>query len=274
MHAFSYLSRRARREKSRENTLSNLKIKQFAIDSLIPYAGNARTHDEANVDELAATIQKFGFNNPILIDQRGVIVAGHGRWLALRKLGWKEAPCIVLDKKTDAELRAMRLADNKLAEKSKWDFSKLAEELEALRVEDYDFAGTGFSDADIAALLGDVDALITDTLAANTIPERDTERTNTNASGDSPRFDPADPDAAEQPTYEYPDEDLAEETPAAQAPAPTISGDEFSQFSVIMKHGDKLDLMKTLNRIREEHGYEQLAHALVYMREVYEQTQD
>ena len=99
------------------------------IDELIPYENNPRINDEA-VEYVANSIKEFGFRNPIILDKNNVIICGHTRLLASKELKLKEVPCIIADDLTDEQVKALRLADNKVAEKSMWDYSKLDEELE------------------------------------------------------------------------------------------------------------------------------------------------
>ena len=112
------------------------------INELVAYGNNPRINDEA-VDAVAASIQAFGFRNPILIDSNNVIVAGHTRLKASQKLGIEEVPCIVIDDLTDDEVRALRLADNKTAELARWDMGKLSEEIKNI---DMDLLQFGFED--------------------------------------------------------------------------------------------------------------------------------
>src|SRR6266705_4153517 len=111
-------------------------IELWLIDKLIPYARNPRTHSDAQIAQIAASIAEFGFNNPILVDTKSGIIAGHGRLLAVRKLQLSEVPVIVLDHLTDAQKRAYVIADNKLAENAGWDEELLRVELAALQDED------------------------------------------------------------------------------------------------------------------------------------------
>src|SRR6202451_3717647 len=90
-------------------------IALWLIDKLIPWAKNPRTHSDAQISQIAASIAEFGFNNPILVDTKAGIIAGHGRLLAARKLGLTEVPVIVLDHLTEAQKRAYIIADNQLA---------------------------------------------------------------------------------------------------------------------------------------------------------------
>ena len=118
------------------------KIAIKKISELVAYGNNPRINDEA-VDAVAASIQAFGFRNPILIDSNNVIVAGHTRLKASQKLGIEEVPCIVIDDLTDDEVRALRLADNKTAELARWDMGKLSEEIKNI---DMDLLQFGFED--------------------------------------------------------------------------------------------------------------------------------
>lgn len=122
-------------------------IEQTAIEALIPYARNSRTHSEAQVAQIAASIREFGFTNPVLVDGEGGIIAGHGRVLAARKLGMETVPTIRIDYLTDAQKRAYIIADNKLALNAGWDEELLALELGELQTEGFDLELIGF-DAD------------------------------------------------------------------------------------------------------------------------------
>lgn len=116
---------------------------------LIPYINNARTHNDAQVDQIAASIKEFGFNNPILLDGDNGVVAGHGRLLAAKKLGLQEVPCIELSHLSETQKKAFILADNKIALNAGWDNELLNIELEELRDEDIDLNLIGFSDAEL-----------------------------------------------------------------------------------------------------------------------------
>lgn len=126
------------------------KIEHWPTDKLIPYAHNARTHSDAQIAQIAASIAEFGFTNPILAGSDGVIVAGHGRLAAARKLGLPTVPVVVLDHLTPTQRRALVIADNRIAEAAGWDEALLRIELEALQDEGFDLDLTGF-DADALA---------------------------------------------------------------------------------------------------------------------------
>jgi ParB-like chromosome segregation protein Spo0J len=133
------------------------KLEQARIDDLIPYARNSRTHSEAQVAQVAASIREFGFTNPVLIDADGGIIAGHGRVLAARKLGLKTVPAIRIDYMTEAQKRLYVIADNKLALNAGWDDELLALELGDLKDEGADLSLTGFSDDELARLVIDAE---------------------------------------------------------------------------------------------------------------------
>lgn len=128
-------------------------IEQVAVEALIPYARNARTHTDSQIDQLAASIREFGWTNPVLIDASGGIIAGHGRTRAAQRLGMVSVPCIRLSGLTEAQKRALILADNKIAENAGWDEALLASELQELSAVGYNMLLTGFSDQDIQELL-------------------------------------------------------------------------------------------------------------------------
>ena len=124
------------------------------VDDLIPYINNSRTHSEEQVNQICASINEFGFTNPLLIDEKDNIIAGHGRLLASKKLKMEEVPCIVLSGLTEAQKKAYVIADNKMALNAGWDFNLLSLELENLKELDFDLELTGFDTDEIDSLLG------------------------------------------------------------------------------------------------------------------------
>jgi len=133
-----------------------VKIEQVKLDALIPYARNSRTHSDAQVAQIAASIKEFGFTNPVLIDETGSIIAGHGRVMAARKLAITDVPSIRLIHLTEAQKKAYIIADNKLALNAGWDDEMLAVELTDLKDMGFDLDLTGFSTEEIEALLAPV----------------------------------------------------------------------------------------------------------------------
>jgi DNA modification methylase len=135
--------------------LSHLQVQIWAIDRLLPYARNARTHTDDQVAQVAASIREFGWTNPILVSPDGTIIAGHARLAAARRLQMTEVPVIVLDHLTDAQRRALVLADNRLALDAGWDEELLRVELAALQEDNFDLDIIGFSDEEMENLLRD-----------------------------------------------------------------------------------------------------------------------
>ncbi|MBX9751034.1 MAG: site-specific DNA-methyltransferase [Roseococcus sp.] len=133
----------------------DLQMEMMPVASLAAYAANARMHPTEQVAQLAASIAEFGFNVPVLVDDAGVLIAGHGRVLAAKALGLDAVPAIRLGHLTEAQARAFRLADNQLALNSTWDESLLAAELRELRADDFDLAVIGFDQAMLDRLLAD-----------------------------------------------------------------------------------------------------------------------
>jgi len=122
------------------------------VDDLIPYARNSRTHSDAQVAQIAASVREFGWTNPVLVDGENGIIAGHGRILAARKLGMDEVPCIELSGLSDTQRRAYIIADNKLALNAGWDDELLAIEFAELADAGFDNLLTGFTQDEIDAL--------------------------------------------------------------------------------------------------------------------------
>ncbi len=139
------------------------KMQTVKVENLIPYEQNPKKHPPEQVDKIASSIKKFGFKIPLLITEDYEIVAGHGRLEACRKLGREEVPAIVIDDLNKAEIKAFRLADNRVAE-SRWDDDKLGMELEELDELDIDLEDTGFDEVEIDGLIEepDVDNLFED----------------------------------------------------------------------------------------------------------------
>jgi DNA modification methylase len=126
------------------------------LASVLPYAANARQHPPEQVAQLAASIGEFGFTVPVLVDERGVLIAGHGRVLAAKALRMEAVPAIRLSHLSEAQARAYRIADNQLALTSSWDEALLAAELRALRSEEVDLGLLGFEQEALDRLLADV----------------------------------------------------------------------------------------------------------------------
>lgn len=136
---------------------AQLKITYKKTEDLIPYARNSRTHNEAQVAQIAASIKEFGFTNPILLDGQNGIIAGHGRILAAQILNIDKVPTIELAHLSEHQKRAYIIADNKLALNSGWDNEMLILELETLQEAGYGIDVLGFDDKELKALFGNLD---------------------------------------------------------------------------------------------------------------------
>jgi ParB-like chromosome segregation protein Spo0J len=119
---------------------------------LIPYVNNARTHDEEQIKKIQSSIREFGFINPVIIDDKNNIIAGHGRVQAALKEGIQEVPCVIESHLSEYQKKAYILADNKLAELSGWDFEILANELEELKNSEIDIDMLGFDEKELLKL--------------------------------------------------------------------------------------------------------------------------
>jgi DNA modification methylase len=129
------------------------KLEQYPLGQLKPYPNNARTHSPGQIKQIARSIERFGFVNPILVDATGQIIAGHGRCEAAKRLGLKSVPVVRIEHLSPAEIRAYALADNRLAEKAGWDQEILAIELQGLIDLDFDVELTGFEMGEIDIIL-------------------------------------------------------------------------------------------------------------------------
>jgi DNA modification methylase len=148
-----------------------LAVERWPIERLLPYAANARTHPEDQVAQIAGSIAEFGFNVPCLVDERGVLVAGHGRLLAARRLGLAEVPVIRLGHLTDAQARAFRIADNQIALNAGWDDAMLAAELARLKEDGVDLDLLGFGEDELDRLLDGLDGADGATEGEDVVPE-------------------------------------------------------------------------------------------------------
>lgn len=150
-----------------------MQIKEIEITALIPYAKNSRTHDDAQVAQIAASIKEFGWTNPILVDGDKGIIAGHGRLMAARKLKMDKVPVIELNGMTEAQKKAYVIADNRLALNAGWDNAMLTIELQDLADDGFDLSLTGFDKDELDALLNPIEETegLTDEDAVPDVPD-------------------------------------------------------------------------------------------------------
>jgi DNA modification methylase len=160
-----------------------LRVESRKVEKLVPYERNSKIHDKKQVKQIAASIQEFGFNVPVLIDGQNRIIAGHGRVLAAKQLEMKEVPTIAIDHLTDAQRRAFIIADNKLTENSSWNTEMLALEFKELGMLDlsFDLEITGFDTSEMDLILLDENKAPTD---ADVMPDIDEDMPTNCKAGD------------------------------------------------------------------------------------------
>jgi len=122
---------------------TDLKIESLKISDIIPYVNNQKKHPQEQIDIIKSSILEFGVVNPILIDDKNVIIAGHGRFEALKQLNYDEIPVIRVSNLTEAQIKAYRIADNKIAEMSSWDNDLLAIDIQELKELEFDLENIG-----------------------------------------------------------------------------------------------------------------------------------
>ena len=149
-----------------------MRIEQLDPSTLIPYELNNRTHDQKQVDRIANSIASFGFNQPIVVDEQNIVLAGHGRLAAALKLGLRQVPIVRATELTEAQKKAYRILDNKLQNDSTWEYNNLALELDFLKEADFDISAFGLEALDITS--GDAEEKPLPTLGEETVPPRKT----------------------------------------------------------------------------------------------------
>jgi DNA modification methylase len=162
--------------------LWELAVERWHIDRLIPFLRNARTHTPEQIAQIAGSIAEFGWTNPILVGPDHVVIAGHARLLAARKLGMSEVPVIELGHLSETQRRALVIADNQLALNAGWDEEMLRTELQALEKEGLDLELVGFSDDELSELLMDPDEVVSGNTDEDAAPEL--QETVVSAAGD------------------------------------------------------------------------------------------
>ena len=140
------------------NTNKTTHMEMVAVEKLVPYVNNARTHSPEQITKLRSSLREFGFINPVIIDKDYGVIAGHGRLMAAKEEGIKEVPCVLVDYLTEAQKKAYIIADNRFAQDAGWDEELLRIEIESLQAEAFHVSLTGFEDQEIADLFaGDND---------------------------------------------------------------------------------------------------------------------
>lgn len=229
--------------------MTNLKIEYRKLRTLRGYANNPMRHPEDQILALCDGIRRFGFTNPILLDAQGEIIAGHGRLEAAQRLQLDEVPCIVLGHLSEAEKRAYRIADNKLAHRSTFDMDALLKEFEGIAELDatFDLGLTGFEPSELDALMEGLEETANEVLAT-TYEQTPSTSPTPEAQGQAEESEQA---------------EAEEETPQAEAKEPKASDEQYSLFELVMLHANKLHLLDVLNKIKAEQMFEKHEDALM-----------
>lgn len=201
------------------------------LDSLVPYERNPNTHPEEQIEQIANSIRQWGWTVPVLIDEKGMVIAGHGRVYAARKLGMDEVPCIVADRWSEEQKRAYVIADNKLQEGSEWDYATMASELRDLMDGGFDVDLTGISNTELQVFSG-------------------TESDDEFSFDFSPDISPVN---MSEPVG------MSDEGPRKK------TDEGYVEFAIVMQEENKRRLMTRLNEIKEKHGVESNEDALMIM---------
>lgn len=144
-------------QKPAEASPGELKIEYRVTADLVPYANNARIHSDKQVEQIAESIRRFGWVEPVVVDGRNGIVSGHGRVMAAKKLGYERVPVLEVSHLSEDDKKALVLALNKIAQNAGWDHSLLATEFESLKLNNYDLKLTGFSETEVAQVIRGVE---------------------------------------------------------------------------------------------------------------------
>lgn len=126
-----------------------MELQTKKVSELIPYINNSRTHSEEQINQIISSIKEFGFTNPILLEEENGIIAGHGRLLAVKKMGWTEVPCVTIKGLTKTQIKALNIADNQIALNAGWDLDKLKLEIQGLNEDNFNLDVLGFTNKTI-----------------------------------------------------------------------------------------------------------------------------
>lgn len=222
----------------------NIAIEYSKVGKLLPYAMNARLHSENQIADLVSSIKEFGFVNPVLVDERGEIIGGHGRVMAASRLGMKEVPIVRISHLSERQVKALRLADNRIQLSSQWDLEKLGAELSELADLDVDLSLTGFDEQEIDALLKSDMSILPESYRSEMMEVEGVGRN--------------------EPTQQD-----GELVPLR----PRTTDDEHSTFELVMIHTNKVRLVELLSRIREKHSFGKLEDALMHLAKTYEERE-
>ena len=132
-----------------------MELQTRKVSDLIPYINNSRTHSEEQINQIIGSIKEFGFTNPILLEEENGIIAGHGRLMAVQKMGWSEVPCVTIKGLTKTQIKALNIADNQIALNAGWDLEKLSLEIDGLKEGNFDVNILGFDNDFLSSIVID-----------------------------------------------------------------------------------------------------------------------
>lgn len=230
-------------------------LELWPLDRLKPYDRNPRKHSDAQVAKIAAAIIEFGFTNPILVDDKDGIIAGHGRLMAAKKLKLAEVPVIRITHLSDDQRRALVIADNKLALEAGWDLEVLKGELDDLSTAGFDLALTGFDDEDMRRIADDLDELMLRGVA--------TGASAPSVPSPAPAHTPAHEDAEDEGDEEDGSdaEEYGDEQPTGAAGSDAGSS-EYVPFSLIMRPEHRAAVYDAIRDAKQKHNLENSGDAL------------
>ena len=195
-----------------------------SVQELIPYERNPKIHSEQQISQIAESIREWGWTVPVVIDDKGNLLAGHGRLYAAESLGITEVPCVVAADWTEEQKKAYIIADNKVQENSSWDFSLLSAEIQNLSDQGFNLDKLGLSETDISFL-------------GNLSPDEEF------------KFDYTPPEISES------------NSTVSDGPSKTTEG--YVEFAVVLEEADKKRLMDEINQVKSDHQIESTADALM-----------
>lgn len=225
--------------------MKDLRIHYKRVEELTPYVRNAKEHPQSQIDELCGLIREFGFVNPIIVDQTGELIAGHGRLLAAKQMGMEKVPCVVVNHLTEDQRKALRLADNKVSTKSTWNFKNIADEVNALNLAGFDLHLTAFNQSELDSLISEADDIIPDDF-----------------SEPAPRIEH--PQVPSEPVSKAPPQEVSGELERVE-PRPRATDDEYSNFELVMLHKNKVQLVELLARIKEQRQLDKVEDAIMIL---------
>lgn len=230
--------------------MAKIKIEYRKLEALKAYDRNARVHTPSQIQQIANSIQQFGFNNPVLVDSSNEIIAGHGRFEAAKLLWLDQVPVIVLGHLSEHQKRAYVLADNRIQLSATWDMDRLSSELIALAEAEIDVTVTGFTDSELETLMQ---------IDPGFIPEITDVPVFSRDSGEAEKHTlPVIP--PDVPTHHG--EPAASPEPE-QRRQPRATDDDYSTFELVMEHSNKVELINKLQEIKHAKFYEKLEEALM-----------